>query len=137
MTCYPSYTTVPLIGICNLIRWKLAAFKTTSTIFELQILLLWVQLTFLSSLRVYVKFHLRNYYDHSFHEYTSLGSTKKTCCLNPMRYRGVFIGNSYCYWFLSIVVQFIWNIWSAYNPTHKSKSLLTLSQTQYSLKVKR
>ena len=56
---------------------------TTSTILELQIVLLCVQLTYISSLRNYVKFHLSNYYGHSFHEHTSLGSPKGTHCLNP------------------------------------------------------
>ena len=53
--------------------------------------------------RVYVKFHLRNYYDHSFHEHTSLGSPKETQYLNPKRYHGAFIKNTYCYWLPSTV----------------------------------
>ena len=47
-------------------------------IFELQILLLSVQLTCLSFLRANVEFHLRNYYDFSLHEHTFLESPKGT-----------------------------------------------------------
>ena len=78
-----------------------------SIIIELQILLLCVQLTCLSSQRAYVKFHLKNYYDHSFREHNSLGSPKGTLCLNPMKYHGVSIENTYCYWLPSIVTQSI------------------------------
>ena len=107
--------------------------KTTSTILELQILLLCIQLTCLSSQKVYFKFHLRNYYSHSFHERTSLGSPKMTHC--PMRYHGASIENTYCYWLPSTVTQSIRNIWSIYDLTCRSKPLLTLAQAQYSLKV--
>ena len=99
--------------------------------------ILYVQLTCLSSRRAYVKFHLRNYYDHSFHKHTSLGSPNRTYYLNPKRYHGAFIENTYCYWLPSIVTKFIENIWLAYDLTHRSKSLLTSTQAQYSLKVER
>ena len=39
--------------------------------------------------RIYIKFYLRNYYDHKFHDHMSLGSLKKTRCLNPMIYHNV------------------------------------------------
>ena len=42
------------------------------------------------------------YYDYNFYEYTFLGSTKRILCLNPIRYHGAFIENTYCYLFLSI-----------------------------------
>ena len=42
-------------------------------------------------------FHLRNYYDHSFHEHTSLRSPNMTHYLNPMRYHDDSIENTYCY----------------------------------------
>ena len=35
------------------------------------------------------------------------------------------------------MTQFIENIWSTYDLTHRLKSLLTLAQAQYSLKVER
>ena len=108
---------------------------TTSTILELQILLLCIQLSYLSSQRAYAKFHLRNYYGHSFHEYASLGSLNGTLHLNPKRYHGAFIENTYCYQLPLIVTQSIRNIWLAYNLTHRSKPPLTSAQAQYSLKV--
>ena len=108
-----------------------------SIIIELQIILLYVQLTCLSSQRTYVKFHLKNNYDHSFHEHTTLGSPKGTRYFNPMRYHNASIENTYCYWISSIVTQSIGNIWLTYDLTHKSKPLLILAQTQYSLKVDR
>ena len=83
---------------------------TTYTIPQLQILLLCVQLTCISSQRAYVKFHLWNYYGHSFHEHASLGSPKVTHCLNPKRHHGVSIENTYCYRLPSIVTQSIGNI---------------------------
>ena len=39
--------------------------------------------------RIYIKFYLRNYYDHKFYDHMSLGSLKKTRCLNPMIYHNV------------------------------------------------
>ena len=110
---------------------------TTFTILELQILLLCIQLSYLNFQRAYVKFNLRNYYNHSFHENTSLGSRKGTHCLNPKRYHGAFIENTYYYWLSSIVTQYIGNILSTYDFTRRSKSLLTLAQVQYSFKVER
>ena len=84
-----------------------------------------------------VKFHLRKYYDHSYDEYTSLGTPKRTHCLNPMRYHDASVENTYCYQFSSIVTQSIRNIWLTYDLTCRSKPLLTLVQTQYFLKVER
>ena len=49
-----------------------------------------IQLTCLSSQRAYIEFYLRNYYDHSFHEHTSLESPKEAYCLNPKRYHGFY-----------------------------------------------
>ena len=92
---------------------------------------------FLVFKRTYVKFHLRNYYNHGFHEHTSLGSPKGTHCLNPKRYHGAFIENTHSYWFPPIVTQSIRNIWSAYDLTHRLKPLLTSVLAQYSLKVER
>ena len=40
---------------------------------------------------------------HKVHDYMSFGSFKDTHCLNPMRYHGAFIENTYCYHPLSIV----------------------------------
>ena len=85
--------------------------------------------------RANVKFHLRNYYDHSFHEHTSLESPNGTHCLNPKRYHGVSIENTYYYRLPSTIS--IRNIWSTYDLTYRSKSLLTITQPQYSLKVER
>ena len=87
--------------------------------------------------KAYVKFHLRNYYDHSFHEHTSLGSPKGTHCLNFKIYHGVSIENTYCYQLPSTVTQFIGNIWSTYDLTRRLKPLLTLAQAQYYLKVEK
>ena len=94
MTCYPSPHELVFI-IYQGESYK--PFKTTSTILELQILVLCFQLTYLSSQKTYVKFHLKNYYGHSFHEHTSLRSPKGTHYLNPKRYHGAFIENIYCY----------------------------------------
>ena len=110
---------------------------TTSIILELQILLLYVQLTCFKSQRVYIKFHLRKYYDHSFHEHTSLRSPVGTHCLNPKRYHSVSIENTYCYLLPLTVTQSIGNIWSAYDLICRLKPLLTSTQTQYFLKVER
>ena len=137
MTCYPLCLVSPWTDVYSLTRWKLWAFQDYLYYFELQILLLCIQLTCLSSQRDYVKFHLRNYYDHSFHEHTSLGSPKRTHCLNPMRYHSAFIENTYCYRLPSIVTQSIGNIWLTYDLTRMSKSLLNFAQAQYSLKVER
>ena len=71
--------------------------KINSPILKLQILLLCDQLTYLSSQRAYVKFHLRNYYNHSLHGHTSFGFCKGKLCLNPMRYHGAFFENIYFY----------------------------------------
>ena len=113
------------------------SFKTTFFIIELKILLLSIQLTCFSYQRTYVKFHLRNYYDHSFHKHTSLGSPKRTHYFNLKRNHGVSIENTYCYWLSSIVTQSVGNIWSTYDLMRRSKPLLTSVQVQYSLKVKR
>ena len=71
------------------------------------------------------------------HEHTSLRSLKGTLSFNPMRYSGVSIENTYCYWLPSTMTQSIENIWSVYDIARRSKLLLTLAQTQYSLKVER
>ena len=34
---------------------------------------------------------------HKVHDHMSFGSSKGTHCLNPMRYHGVSIENTYCY----------------------------------------
>ena len=110
-------------------------FEATSTILKLHILLLYIQLTYFSSPRTYVKFHLWNHYDHNLHEHTFLGSFKGTLYLNPIKYHCIFIENTYCYYLPLTVTQSIRNIWSTYDLTHRSKSLLILAQTQFSLKV--
>ena len=74
-----------------------------------------IQLTCLSSQRAYVEFYLRNYYDYSFHEHTSLGSSKGAHYLNPKRYYGAFIENTYCYHLPSTITQSIGYIWSTYH----------------------
>ena len=112
-------------------------FNTTSTIIELQILLLCVQLTYLSSPKIYIKLHLRNYYGNSLYMNTSPYNHPKDTLSQSHEISYASIENAYCYQLPSTVAQFIRNIWSTYNITHRSKSLLTLTQTQYSLKVKR
>ena len=108
------YTPVPYVNnnktLCPQICEDYQLFKTTSTILELQILLLCVQLTCPSSQKAYVKFHLRNNYDHSFHKHTSLGSPKGTLCLNLMRYHSASIENIYCCRLPLTMTQFIGNI---------------------------
>ena len=136
VTYYPLRSVSPWTSVHNLTRWKILTFQD-------YLYYPWaidppiVCSTCFSSQKAYVKFYLRNYYGHSFHVHTSLESPKRTHCLNPNRYHGAFIENIYCYRLPSIVTQSIRNIWSTYNLTHRSKSLLTLAQAQYSLKVER
>ena len=40
---------------------------------------------------------LRDYYGYKFHDHVSLGSLKETHCLNPLRYHGASIKNTYCH----------------------------------------
>ena len=122
MTFYTLHSISPWISVRSLIRRKLWTFQ------DYLYLLFFVQLTYLSSQRAYVKFHLRNYYDHNFHEHTSLRSPKRTFCLNPMRYHDASIENRNCYRILSIMNQSIGNIWSTYDLICRSKPLLTLAQ---------
>ena len=103
VTYYPLCSVSPWTGIHNLPRWKLSTFQDYHYHPWVKNLLLCVQLTYLSSQRAYAKFHLRNYYGHSFHEYASLGSLNGTLHLNPKRYHGAFIENTYCYWLPSTV----------------------------------
>ena len=49
-----------------------------------------------------------------------------------MRYHGISIENIYCYRLPSTVTQSIGNIWSIYDLTRRSKSLLILAQTLFS-----
>ena len=70
-------------------------------------------------------------------KHTFLGSLKGTLYLNPKKYHDASIENTYCYQFPSTMTQSIGNRWSAYDLTRRSKSLLTLAQAQYSLKVER
>ena len=44
---------------------------------------------------------------HKFHDHKLFGSPKGTHYLNPMRYHGVFIENTYCHQLPSIVTQSI------------------------------
>ena len=128
----------PWTGVCSLTKRKLSAFQDYLYYhWVTNPHIMYFQLTCLNSRRAYVKFHLRNYYGHSFHEHTSLKSPKGTHYLNPMRYHGASIDNTYCYQLSSIVTQSTGNIWLAYDFTHRSKSLLTWVQVQYSLKVER
>ena len=82
------------------------------------------------------KFHWRKCYGHSLLDRMSFGLSKKTHYLNLIRYYSVSIENTYCYQLPSIMTQSIGNIWSTYDLSRRSKSLLTLVQTQYSFKVK-
>ena len=54
-----------------------------------QILLIYDPLTYFNFLRVYVKFHLRNYYGHNM----SLGLPKGIHRLKSMRYYSTYIKN--------------------------------------------
>ena len=137
MTCYPLCSVSSWTGIHSLTSESYRPFKTTITILKLQSLLLCIKLICFISQRAYIKFHLRNYYKHSFYEHTSLGSLNGTHCLNSMRYYGTFIENTYCYRLPSTMTQFVGNIWSTYDLTRRSKSLLILKQTQYFLKIER
>ena len=136
MTCYPLCLVSPWTGVCSLTRSKVSVFQDYIYHPWFKIILLCVQLTYLSSQRAYIKFHLRNY-GHSFHEHTSLRSSNGTHCLDPKRYHGAFVENTYCYRLPSIVTQSIGNIWLTYDLTRMSKSLLNFAQAQYSLKVER
>ena len=50
-----------------------------------------------SHIHLYVKLHLRNYYDHIFHDHKYLGSPNGTYCLKPTRHHDVFIKKIYYY----------------------------------------
>ena len=70
--------------------------KITSTIIELQILLLCDQLTYCISQKAYVKFQLlRNYYNHRFHDHMFLGSPKGTRCLKLISYHGAYLQSKF------------------------------------------
>ena len=83
----------------------LSTFQDYFSIIEFQILQLYDQLTYSNSQRAYVKFQLRNYYDHKFLEHTSLESLKDHIVLISMRYHSVLIENTYCRKTLSTVTQ--------------------------------
>ena len=70
--------------------------KITSIMLESQILLLCDQLTY-NSLKVYIKFHLRNYHGHRFPNQMSLRSSKGTYCLKSMWYYDVNLENIICH----------------------------------------
>ena len=135
MTCYPLCLVSSWTGVLSRIRWKLSAFQ--DYLYHPWVTNYPIVRSIDDTQRVYVKFHLRNYYGHSFHDNTSLGSHKGTHYLNPKRYHGVSIENTCCYLLPSIMTQSIGNIWSIYDLTRRSKSLLISAQTQYSLKVER
>ena len=102
MIYYPLGSVFLWTYVYGLTRWKLSAFEDYLYYPWVKNLSLCVQLTYLSFLRAYVKFHLRNYYNHCLHEYTS-GSPKRTFFLNP----NGSIKNTYCYWLSSIMTQSI------------------------------
>ena len=87
----------------GLTRWKLSTFQDYLNYPWVTNQSLCVQLTYLNFSRVYVKFHLRNYYNHCLHEYTSLRSPKRTLYFNP----NVSIEDTYCYWLPPIMTQSI------------------------------
>ena len=65
----------------------------------------------------------------------SFGSSKRTHYLNPMRYHGAFIENSYCHQLPSTMTQSI-GIYDHYRASPIGPSLMfILTQTQYPLKV--
>ena len=115
VTCYLLCLVSPWTDVRSLTKWKLLVFQ--GYLYHPWVINppLCIQLTCLSSQRAYVEFYLRNYYDHSFHEHTSLGSPKGAQCLNPKRYYGAFIENTYCYHLPSTVTQSIGYIWSTYH----------------------
>ena len=41
--------------------------------------------------------HSMKYYGHSLLDHMSFKSPKRTLCLNPMKYHGAFIENTYCH----------------------------------------
>ena len=71
--------------------------KITSIMLESQILLLCDQLTYSNSLKVYIKFHLRNYHGHRFPNQMSLRSSKGTHYLKSMWYYDVYLENIICH----------------------------------------
>ena len=137
VTNYLLCSFFPWTGVHSLTRWKLASFRdylyypwvTDSHI------VCSMDMSKLSKSLCQVP--LKELLCHSFHEHTSLGSPKGTHCLNPKRYHGAPIENTYYYRLPSTMTQSIGNIWSTYDLTYKSKSLLTLVQTQYSIKVEK
>ena len=77
-----------------------------------------------------------NYCDHIFHDHMSFGSPKGTHCLNPMRYHGASIKNTY-YHQSSLIVTKSLGIYDHFRVLSIGQSLLLiLTQTQYPLKVK-
>ena len=127
VTYYPLYTGFTCIDVHNLKRWCYRYFKIISIIIESKILLLCDQLIYSNSKRVYVKFQLRNYYDHSLLKHTFLWSPKETQCFNLHKILGASIENIYCHPPLSIMIHSIRNIWLLQGLIRKSKSLQTLT----------
>ena len=70
----------------------------------------YVQLTYFNSPKTYIKFHLRNYYDHNLCKHTSLRLSNETLYISPMKYHDVSIENTYYYQLSLIVTQSIENI---------------------------
>ena len=136
VTYYPLYTGFICIDVHNLKRWCYRYFKITSIIIESKILLLCDQLIYSNSKRVYVKFQLRNYYDHSLLEYTFLWSPKETQCFNLHKISGASIENIYCHPPLSIMIHSIRNIWLLQGLIRKSKSLQTLTKLNILLRLR-
>ena len=65
----------------------------------------------------------------------SFGSPKRTHCLNPMRYHGAYIENSYCHQSPSTMTQSV-GIYDHFKVSPIGHSLLLiLAQTQYPLMV--
>ena len=137
MTCYPLCSTSPWIGVHSLTRWKLSAFEdylyyswVTNPLIMYSTNMFYLSK---SLCQVPLKELLWPYFPWTH----LLGSPKWTHCLNPDRYYGVSIENTYCYRFSSTITKSIGNIWSTYDLTRRSKPLLTSTQAQYSLKVER